>query len=145
MYYLSDERAGQKVLSSALRSRSESHSVASQIWLQHKRLGHPPFSLMRSMFPSLFLKQSVESFKCDICQFSKHHRATFPSSLTKSAEPFDLIHSDVWGPAPITNISGARWFVSFIDDCTRVTWIFLMKDKSEVSQLFIQFYNMIRT
>ena len=47
--------------------------------------------------------------------------------------------------APIPNISGAKWFVSFIDDCTRVTWIFLMKDKSEVFHLFVKFYRMIQT
>jgi hypothetical protein len=144
LYYLSDTRIGQKVLSTALQSQSKS-SPAAQIWLQHKRLGHPPFPLMKRMFPSLFSNQSVESFKCDICQFSKHTRTTFPSSLTKSVEPFDLIHSDVWGPAPVSNISGARWFVSFIDDCSRVTWIFLMNNKSEVPQLFIQFYNMVQT
>jgi len=51
----------------------------------------------------------------------------------------------VWGRAPISNISGAKWFVSFIDDCTRVTWTFLMKDKSEVFQLFVNFYHIIQT
>jgi len=35
-------------------------------------------------------------------------------------------------------------FVSFIDDCTRVTWIFLMKDKSGVVHLFVKFYRMIQ-
>ncbi|RDX77241.1 hypothetical protein CR513_42668, partial [Mucuna pruriens] len=58
--------------------------------------------------------------------FSKHHRATFSPSNNKSLEPFDLIHSDVWGSAS-NSISRAKWFVSFIDDCTHVTWIFLMK------------------
>ncbi|RDX99335.1 hypothetical protein CR513_17622, partial [Mucuna pruriens] len=76
------------------------------------------------MFPHLFTKESVESFKCDICQFSKHHRATFSLSNNKSLEPFDLIHSDVWGPAS-NSISEAKWFVSFIDDCTRVCQIFV--------------------
>ena len=70
---------------------------------------------------------------------------TFPSSSNKSEEPFVLIHSDVWGPASIPNISSMKWFVSFINDCTRVTWLFLMKDKSDVYQLFVQFYNMIQT
>ncbi|RDX72025.1 hypothetical protein CR513_48542, partial [Mucuna pruriens] len=51
------------------------------------------------MFPHSFTKESVESFKCDICQFSKHYRATFSPSNNQSLEPFDLIHSDLWGPA----------------------------------------------
>lgn len=141
LYYFSDDHP--KVLSSCFQSQSS--SSASQIWLQHKRLGHPPFYIIKSMFPSLFLHHSVESFKCDVCQLAKHNRVSFPSSFNKSDEPFDLIHSDVWGPAPTSNIFGAKWFVSFIDDCTRVTWIFVMNTKSEVPQIFIQFYNMVQT
>lgn len=113
LYYLSDKRTNQKMLSSAPQSQSDSH--ASQIWLQNKRFGHPPFSLMKYLYPSLFIKQSIESFKCDNCQYSKHHCANFLESY-KSVEAFDLIHSDVWGPAPTSNISGATWFVSFIGD-----------------------------
>jgi len=88
---------------------------------------------------------SVHSFHCDVCEFAKHYRTTFLPSTNKSSKPFDLAHSDVWGPAPISNTFGAKWFVFFIDDCTRVTWIFLMKDKSEVFQLFVNFYRIIQT
>ena len=35
--------------------------------------------------------------------------------------------------------------VSFIDDCTRVTWIFLMKDKSKVFYLYVKFCIIIQT
>ncbi|RDX72762.1 hypothetical protein CR513_47707, partial [Mucuna pruriens] len=92
--------------------------VASQIWLYHKCLGHPLFRLLKTMFPYLFTKEPIESFKCDVCRFSKHHHATFsPSNNNKSLEPFDHIHFDVWGLAS-NSISGVKWFVSFIDDCT---------------------------
>ena len=56
-----------------------------------------------------------------------------------------MIHGDVWGPSKIKNIIVTRWFVSFVDDHTRISWIFLMKEKSEVSQIFKNFYNMIQT
>ena len=101
--------------------------------------------MVKSLFPHLFSKVYVESFHCDVCQFAKSHRATYSPSDTRSVEPFDLVHSDVWGPSSISNISGAKWFVTFIDDCTRVTWVFLMKDKSEVFQLFVNFFHMVRT
>ena len=48
------------------------------------------------------------------------------------------------GPSTIPNVSGARWFVSFIDDCTRVTWLFLLKQKSNVSTVLPNFFFMIR-
>ena len=38
-----------------------------------------------------------------------------------------------------------RWFVTFIDDCTRMTWIFLLKNKSDVCDIFQNFYHMILT
>ncbi|RDX93331.1 hypothetical protein CR513_24415, partial [Mucuna pruriens] len=71
--------------------------TTSQIWLYHKCLGHPPFELLKTTFPHLFTKESVKSFKCDVCQFSKHHCAIFSPSNNKSLEPFNLIHYDVWG------------------------------------------------
>jgi len=45
----------------------------------------------------------------------------------------------------MANISSAKWFVSFIDDCSLVTWIVLMKDKTEVVQIFQNFYHMVQT
>jgi len=57
----------------------------------------------------------------------------------KCNQPFTLIHSDIWELAKILVIHGAMWFVTFIDDCTRTTWLFLMKDKSKVSSLLPQF------
>ncbi|CAL9022961.1 unnamed protein product, partial [Prunus brigantina] len=38
-----------------------------------------------------------------------------------------------------------RWFVTFIDDCTRMTWVSLLKTKGEVSSKFQQFYHMVET
>ena len=50
--------------------------------------------------------------------------------------PFALIHSDVWGPSPVTTYAGIRWFVTFVDDCTRMTWLYVMKHKSDVGPIF---------
>ncbi|RDX69322.1 hypothetical protein CR513_51581, partial [Mucuna pruriens] len=80
LYYLQHTKIGNNTNKEKLPSSQRATSktwAASQIWLYHKRLGHPPFGLLKTMFPHLFTKESVESFKCDICQFSKHHRATF--------------------------------------------------------------------
>lgn len=79
----------------------------------------------------------------EICALDKHHQIIFSPSYNKSVEPFDLIHSIVWGLVPVSNVSGTRWFFSFIDNCTQVTWLLLMKNKLEVPQLFVQFYQMV--
>ena len=48
-------------------------------------------------------------------------------------------------PSRANNITGSRWFVTFIDDHTRVTWVFLMKEKSEVGWIFEIFHTMVQT
>ena len=67
--------------------------------LWHRRLGHASFGYMKKLFPSLFANVDVSSFKCDVCELAKSHRASFPLSLNKSPVPFIIIHSEVWGPS----------------------------------------------
>ena len=50
----------------------------------------------------------------------------------------------MWGPSTLQNVSGACWFLTFIDDCTRVTWVFLLKQKSEVSSVVQCFFSMVK-
>ena len=50
----------------------------------------------------------ISSFHYDVCQFAKHHRVSFPLSNKKLVQPFLLVHTDIWGPSRIPNLSGAR-------------------------------------
>ena len=113
--------------------------------LEHYRLGHPNFSYLEKLYPSLFINKNSKSFQCEICQLAKHTRSSYSNHEYKSSHPFSMIHSDIWGPTRIKNITGSKWFVSFVDDHTRTTWVFLMKDKSEVSSIFKRFSHMIQT
>ncbi|KAJ9539073.1 hypothetical protein OSB04_031806 [Centaurea solstitialis] len=69
----------------------------------------------------------------------------FDNNEYTSILPFDLIHSDVWGPAPHHSMGGARYFVIFVDDHTRFTWIYLMKHRSELPQIYITLARTILT
>ena len=73
---------------------------------------------------------------CEACQLGKQHRLPFPNERNRSRNKLDLIHSDVWGPAQNVSLGGSRYFVSFIDDYTRHTWIYLIERKSEVFDCF---------
>ncbi|KAI5351102.1 hypothetical protein L3X38_003993 [Prunus dulcis] len=79
-----------------------------QIWLWHRRLEHPSFDYLKRLFPSLFCSCDEFSFKCETCILVKSHRIVFPLSDSKAAKCFDLVHSDVWGPARVTS-NGFRW------------------------------------
>ena len=71
-------------------------------------------------------------FKCNTCIVAKSHRISYLASLNKNVVIFFLIHSNVWGPSSVTAPSGYRWFVIFVNDCTRITWVYQMKTKVEV-------------
>ena len=72
------------------------------------------------MFSHVFSKIDVSLLYCDVCIRAKQHRVSFPSQPYKPTRPFTLIHSDVWGPSKVTTSYGKRWFVTFIDDHTRL-------------------------
>ncbi|RVX08140.1 Retrovirus-related Pol polyprotein from transposon TNT 1-94 [Vitis vinifera] len=116
----------------------------SEIIMLHYRLGHPSFVYLAKLFPKLFINKNPASYHCEICQFAKHTRTVYLQIPYKPSTVFSLVHSDVWGPSRIKNISGTRWFVTFVDDHTRVTWVFLMKEKSEVGHIFQTFNLMVQ-
>ncbi|XP_028799232.1 uncharacterized protein LOC114754600 [Neltuma alba] len=65
--------------------------------------------------------------------------------IYKPTNPFTMIHTDIWGPARTKTRTGTRWFITFIDDHTRVTWVYLMKEKSETLQIFKNFHSFVKT
>jgi hypothetical protein len=56
-----------------------------------------------------------------------------------------LIHSDVWGPSPIAIKGGSRYYVSFIDNHTCYCWVYLMKQRSEFSEIYTAFRALVKT
>ncbi|CAN1248148.1 Retrovirus-related Pol polyprotein from transposon RE2 [Linum perenne] len=124
---------------------SSSDSIKSQIMLWHYRLGHPSFGYLEKLFPELFANKRLDQFHCEVYQLAKHTRSVYPSVHYKSTTPFDVIHSDIWGPSRVSTQSGKRWFILFIDEHTRMTWAFLMKDKFETARIFQNFYEMVQT
>ena len=92
-----------------------------EIWLWHTRLGHPSFGYLRRLLTSLFTGCNLSDFVRDTCVMAKSHRSTFYSHDNKTDAPFALVHSDVWGPAPLSTHNGMKWFITFVDDSTRMT------------------------
>ena len=60
----------------------------------------------------------------------------FTTSSACSAAPLELVHTDVWGLAPVSARNGVRYFLIFIDDFLRKVWVYFMKEKSEVFTKF---------
>ena len=73
---------------------------------------------------------------CKGCAQGKNVKKTFPSSEIKAKGILEIVHSDVCGPVSSSSLSGYVYYVSFIDDLSRKTWIYFLKGKSEVFSKF---------
>lgn len=117
LYYLElTENKGSKI-SQANQASSES-KAGTTIWLWHCRLGHISFGYLKKLQPQLFSSLSDFDFHCDICELAKSHRISYLLSLNKSLEPYEVIHSNIWGLAKVRSTSRAHQSVTFIDECT---------------------------
>jgi hypothetical protein len=82
---------------------------------------------------------------CDICALSKQCCLPFSASSISSIRPFELIHCDIWGPYKIHSLSGAKYFLTIVDDYSRFTWVFFMHHKHETQNLLINFFSFVKT
>ncbi|GKB70666.1 retrovirus-related pol polyprotein from transposon TNT 1-94, partial [Tanacetum coccineum] len=68
----------------------------------------------------------------------------------KSRSPFrmenilDLVHFDVCGPMKTKTLRGCSYFVTFIDDHSRKVWVFTLKTKDQVLDVFKQFHALVK-
>ena len=88
---------------------------------------------------------SIENFDYLSCQLGKQPVLPFNTRESISTKIFDLIHSNVWGPSFVSSIGGFRYFVIFVDDYSRYSWIFNMKHRFELLQVYSNFVKMIET
>jgi histone deacetylase 1/2 len=115
--------------------------ISSSRW--HSCLGHPSFSIVERVLKNnnLPFQGKLESV-CDACQKAKIHQLPYSISTSVSTIPLELVFSDVWGPAP-TSVGRHNYYVSFIDDFSKFTWIYLIKKKSDVFQVFHNFQALV--
>lgn len=144
LYYLSCEPIRDHACMSDARLSNESKEF---IW--HRRFGH----LNEKSLQTLASQQLVYDFDyhiskpmpfCKACVEGKLHRTPFPSGGRKRAEtPLDLVHSDVCGPIGTESLSGAKYFVTFVDDKTHYIWVYVLKTKSEVFSKFQEWKSLV--
>ena len=132
--------------SSRLSASVVSGQSTSSLALWHSRLGHVSISKVKQLISKGLLGSvSNKSFDCMPCQFGKQTVLPFHNRVSHALSSFDLIHFDVWGPSPISTPSGSRYFVIFVDDFSRYTWIYLFKNRSKLYQIYRDFTKMIET
>ena len=116
--------------------------------LWHRRLGHINKETLISMqskglVNGLAIKGSDDKVACDGCLMGKQCRESFPKrSENRAKDVLEIIHSDVCGPMENVSIGGSRYFLTFTDDFSRYTFVYILKNKSEVVKYFKEFVTM---
>ena len=94
------------------------------VW--HRQFGHLGAKnleklVKHKLFDGFDFDAAKEMKFCEACVDGKHHRCRFPTSgRSRSKEPLGLVHSDVCRKMSTKSLSGAEYFLTFIDDTTRM-------------------------
>ena len=102
----------------------------SELW--HRRLAHVHYRALPLASKGISEIQAKHDGVCKGCVKGKNTKKTFPSSESKAKGILEIIHFDVCGPMSSCSLSGYVYYVSFIDDFSRKTWIYFMNNKDEV-------------
>jgi hypothetical protein len=124
----------------ALAASSDSSKHLCELW--HRRMAHLHHGALGGLREVVTRVPQISIEHQDVCRgcaLGKFTKASFPSSDTGSAGILDLVHTDVCGPMTRRSLSGCEYYLTFIDDYSRKTWIYFLKAKSEVFTRFQEF------
>jgi hypothetical protein len=84
----------------------------------------------RNLLPDL---KQIDLDFCEHCVYGKQKRVIFLRvGKEKKIERLELVHTDVWGPTQASSLGGSCYYVTFIDDENRKTWVYCIRKKSDV-------------
>ena len=126
-------------------SPSVSVNAVVDIGMWHKRLDHPSFSrldVISEVLGTTRHKNKKNAF-CHTCHLAKQKKLSFPSENNICNSTFELLHIDIWGPFSVETVEGFKYFLTLVDDHSRATWIYLLKNKNDVLSIFPAFITQV--
>jgi hypothetical protein len=113
-----------------------------KIW--HSRLCHVSMRAISNL-SNLGIIPKFNFNKVEKCEFCSQAKITKKShkSVIRESNPIDLIHSDICELDGTMTRNNKRYFITFIDDCSDYTFVYLMENKSEAFDMFKLFVNEI--
>jgi transposase InsO family protein len=115
----------------------------SPTYMWHCRLGHISEKRMKKLHSdgllTLFDFESYET--CEACLLGKMTKTPFIGFPERASDLLELIHTDVCGQMSTTARGGFQYFITFIDDLSRYSYIYLMNHKSKTFEKFKEFQN----
>jgi hypothetical protein len=127
-------------------SASTFHVVVSpSLWHQH--LGHPGREVMSKLARTPGLpcnKHAASDTLCHACQLGRHTRLPFSVSSSRATKNFQLIYCDLW-TSPVLSISGFKYYLVILDDCSHYLWTFPIQLKSDTFTTLAHFFTYVHT
>ena len=82
--------------------------------------------------------RGLNNRKQSVMVLGKSSRTSFKTTMHNTKGTLDYIHCDMWGPSQIAFLGVAKYFLFFIDDYSRMVWVYVLKSKDEVFERFKQ-------
>lgn len=104
-----------------------------ELW--NRRMGHVHNGALRILRKTVSGVRELGTEQDDVhrgCALGKYTKAMFSRSNNRAKSVLGLIHSDICGPMSTKALNGVEYFITFIDDHSRKTWIYFPKTKVEV-------------
>jgi hypothetical protein len=102
-----------------------------------KRIKEAPYGLHDS-----FDYESIET--CESYLLGKMTKAPFVGQSERASELLGLVHTNVCGLMNSTARGGFRYFITFTNDLSRYSYIYLMRNKVESFEKFKEFQNEVQ-
>jgi hypothetical protein len=120
--------------------------AASSATLWHRRLGHIDHEALSKLISShaISCNKRDDTHICHACQLGRHVRLPFSVSNSCASLPFDLIYCDLW-TSPVVSVSGYKYYLVILDDCTHFCWTFPLWLKSDTFTTLTNFFSYVRT
>jgi transposase InsO family protein len=115
----------------------------------HRRLGHINSNDLERMkggaVEGVFYneKADIQKSNCQVCCEGKQTRLPFPSGNHRSKKLLEVVHSDLCGPMETKSIGQAKYFLLFVDDASRMSFVYFLKEKNQALQRFKEFRGMV--
>ncbi|XP_074378708.1 uncharacterized protein LOC141720258 [Apium graveolens] len=118
--------------------------IKNNSWLWHLRYGHLVFSGLKLLSKTKMVDGMPEINEpenlCEVCVKGKQHRQSFPVGKSwRARRPLEIVHTDIVGLFDISSLGGNRYYLTFIDDFSRKSWVYIIKEKSEALDKFQEF------
>lgn len=91
---------------------------------------------------------SIDSLNkfCELCMIGKYSRSSFPRKAKyRTKKPLNLIHTNICRPIKSSSIDENWYSITFIDDFSCKTWVYLLKEKFEVFAIFKKLKFLLRS